>query len=98
MTTTQTAPRRSNCQKLQSLCDTVNKRYAKGQNDDDQVSAMFKFSRSIKDAFVLIGYDDYNAITEEQKDDYIKNSFISLSEDDEAVYYNTYKGKIVINK
>jgi hypothetical protein len=52
-----------NLTKLQSLCDTVNRRYASGLNDDDQVNRMFTFEDKIKDARVIIGYDTYKAIS-----------------------------------
>jgi hypothetical protein len=56
---------KTNLEKLQILCNAVNKRYAKGLNDDDQVAKMFKFASSQNDAVVVIGYDDYQAISKQ---------------------------------
>lgn len=50
-----------NLSKLSKLCEIVNKRYAKGLNDDDQVSAMYKFADSVTDVVVAIGWDKYYA-------------------------------------
>lgn len=61
-----------NLSKLQTLCDKVNKRYSSGQNDDDQVSAMFKFEKSVKDVRVIIGYDTYQAESVEELERFLK--------------------------
>jgi hypothetical protein len=53
----------SNLNKLKNLCYKVNARYKLGLNDDDQVSAMFKFYKTIDDCIILIGYDTYEAIS-----------------------------------
>lgn len=55
-----------NLKRLQCLCDAVNSRYQRGLNDDDQVRNMFKFEKSIKDAQVIIGYEDYQALSTEE--------------------------------
>jgi putative cell wall-binding protein len=52
--------------KLQSLCDTTNRRYHSGQNDDDQVRALFNYANKNTSVCVVIGYDSYNAITAEE--------------------------------
>ena len=59
---------------LQMLCHKVNRRYAKGLNDDDQVAAMFKFEKSISDCRVIIGWDDYQAMTIEQLEEEYKTA------------------------
>lgn len=67
---TQTTP----LQKLQSLCDKSNRRYAAGLNDDDQVKAMFDYQKKHPELIVLIGYDKYQAITREQLKEYAKTA------------------------
>lgn len=52
--------------KLQSLCDTTNRRYQAGQNDDDQVRALFNYAKKNPSVCVVIGYDSYNAIKAEE--------------------------------
>jgi len=60
---------KTNLEKLKTLCDVVNKRYAKGLNDDDEVKKMFDFENLHEDVKIVIGSDDYQAIT---KDDFEK--------------------------
>ena len=55
-----------NLKRLQNLCNAINSRYQRGLNDDDAVSKMFKFANTIKDAQVIIGYDDYQALSVEE--------------------------------
>jgi len=54
-----------NLKRLQNLCDAVNSRYQRGLNDDDAVAKMLKFANSIQDAQVIIGYEDYQAMSTE---------------------------------
>lgn len=59
-----TATENKELNKLQKLCETVNRRYSSGLNDDDQVGAMFRYEAKIKDkARVIIGYDKYKALS-----------------------------------
>ena len=83
---------------LKNLCEAVNKRYLKGLNDDDQVQSLFKFYKGAKGVYIIVGYDNYNAINEEQKEDYIKNYLISTQETENRIIYETRKGRILINK
>lgn len=63
-----------NLQKLKLLAHRCNECYNSGLNDDDQVKAMFDFSKSIIDAFIVVGYDSYGAISLEQlKESYLMN-------------------------
>lgn len=59
-------PVSKNLKKLQALCKAVNSRYQRGLNDDDAVRKMFNFAESIADAQVIIGYDDYQALSIEE--------------------------------
>lgn len=59
-------------QKLQTLCSKVNSRYSAGLNDDDQVKAMFEYQKKHPELHVIIGYDKYQAITQEQLKEYAK--------------------------
>lgn len=52
--------------KLQSLCNTSNRRYKADQNDDDQVRALFNYAQKNTSVCVVIGYDEYNATTAEE--------------------------------
>jgi putative cell wall-binding protein len=52
--------------KLKSLCDASNRRYKAGQNDDDQVKALFNYAKKNTSVCVVIGYDSYDAITAEE--------------------------------
>ena len=46
--------------KLQNLCNTVNNRFKKGLNDDDQLFNMVNFYEFCKNEFVIIaGYDSH---------------------------------------
>ncbi len=58
-----TTTKKSNLEKLQSLCDTVNRRYSSGLNDDDQINRLFTFESKIDDAKVIIGFDKYRALS-----------------------------------
>jgi hypothetical protein len=49
--------------KLQQLCNNVNRRYQAGLNDDDQVKALFDYAKKNHCVCVVVGYDDYNGIT-----------------------------------
>tara|TARA_R110002020_G_scaffold144907_1_gene318101 strand:- start:1725 stop:2039 length:315 start_codon:yes stop_codon:yes gene_type:complete len=63
----QTTTQSKQLSKLQRLCETVNRRYSSGLNDDDQVGAMFRYEEKIKDeARVIIGYDKYKALSVSQ--------------------------------
>ena len=53
-------------QKLQQAIDAVNKRYAKGLNDDDQVSAMYKIANGLKGYTAIPEYDTYKLGTDEE--------------------------------
>lgn len=70
MTSTKITP----LERLQTLCKKVNTRYAAGLNDDDQVRAMFDYSKKHPELAVLIGYDKYQAITQEQLKEYAKTA------------------------
>ena len=83
---------------LKNLCEAVNKRYLKGLNDDDQVHALFNFYKGVKGVYIIVGYVNYNAINEEQKEDYVKNHLISTQETENRIIYETSKGRILINK
>lgn len=72
-----------NLKKLQRLCDTVNRRYQRGLNDDDAVGAMFKFAKTITDAQVIIGFDDYQAISIEE----VKKHAVTATEIDKDGYF-----------
>ena len=87
-----------NLSKLKNLCEAVNRRYLRGLNDDDQVQALFKFYKGAKGVYIIVGYDSYDAINEEQKEDYIKNNLISTQETENRIIYETSKGRILINK
>lgn len=52
--------------KLQALCDASNRKYAAGLNDDDQIRALFEYTKKNTSVCVVIGYDNYNAITAEE--------------------------------
>lgn len=66
-------------QKLQKLCDIVNDRYAKGLNDDNQVSSMFSYAEKIKnEAQIIIGWDTYQAL----EIDKIKGYYLRCCKDD----------------
>lgn len=52
--------------KLQSLCDASNRKYDAGLNDDDQIRALFNYSKKNTSVCVLIGYDSYNAVPAEE--------------------------------
>lgn len=92
------ATENKNFLKLQKLCAAVNKRYSEGRNDDDQVSALFKFAPTIKDAFILITFDTYEAVNEVEKETLLNGTIEEIKEDEEAFYYKTSKGRLVIFK
>jgi len=48
-------------EKLESLCDIVNKRFAKGLNDDDQVKKMLDFKKQHPELDIIVGFDTYQA-------------------------------------
>ena len=87
-----------NLSKLKKLCEAVNRRYLRGLNDDDQVQALFKFYEGAKGVYIIVGYDNYNAINEEQKEDYIQNYLMSTQETESRIIYETRKGRILIKK
>ena len=59
-----TATENKELSKLKRLCETVNRRYSSGLNDDDQVRRMFDYESKVKDkARVIIGYDTYKALS-----------------------------------
>jgi len=64
----------TNLERLQKLCNIVNRRYASEQNDDDQVAHMYKFEKSVSDVRVIIGWDDYQAMSVEQLEEEFKTS------------------------
>lgn len=55
-----------NLKKLKNLCNKVNTRYKAGLNDDDAVSAMFKFYKTVNDCVILIGFDTYSAMSKSE--------------------------------
>lgn len=87
-----------NLSKLKNLCEAVNRRYLIGLNDDDQVQALFKFYEGAKGVYIIVGYDKYEAINEEQKEDYVKKYLISTQETENRIIHETRKGRILINK
>lgn len=48
-------------EKLEELCNIVNKRYAKGLNDDDQVKKMFDYKNKHFELDIIVGFDTYKA-------------------------------------
>lgn len=52
----------STIQTFKNLCSSVNSRFSKGLNDDNQVRAMLNFANKHKDLVLLIGYDTYDCI------------------------------------
>ena len=83
---------------LKNICELVNKRYSNGLNDDDQIHALFNFYKGAKGVYIIVGSDNYNAINEEQKEDYVKNHLISKQETENRIIYETSKGRILIKK
>ena len=83
---------------LKKICQSVNKRHLNGLNDDDQVHALFNFYKGAKGVYLIVDYENYEAITEEQKEDYIKNHLISTQETENRIIYKTSKGVIIVNK
>lgn len=82
--------------KLQSLCDASNKRYKAGQNDDDQVKALFDYAKKNISVCVVIGYDTYNASTSEDVVKlYKQNPDVEVKKENEFSYikmnYKTYQ-------
>jgi hypothetical protein len=53
--------------KLQQAIDSVNRRYAKGLNDDDQVVRMIEIDRQTKGHTFSPEYDTYKLITDEER-------------------------------
>ena len=83
---------------LKNICQSINRRYLNGLNDDNQVHALFNFYKGIKGVYIIVSYDDYNVINEEQKKDFIKNHLISTHVTDNRIIYKTKKGVILVNK
>ena len=83
---------------LKNLCQSINKRYLNGLNDDDQINTLFNFYKGIKGVYIIVGYDNYNVINEEQKKDFIKNHLISTHVTDNGIIYKTRRGVILANK
>lgn len=48
-------------ERLEQLCEVVNKRYAKGLNDDDQVKKMLDYRDKHPELDIIVGYDTYKA-------------------------------------
>ena len=48
-------------ERLEQLCHVVNKRYAKGLNDDDQVKRMLDYRDKHPELDIIVGYDTYTA-------------------------------------
>ena len=65
---------KTNLEKLEKLCEIVNTRYLSGKNDDDQVRAMFNFEKEHSDVRVIIGFNDYKAISVEQYNHFYINA------------------------
>lgn len=84
--------------KLQKLCAAVNRRYSAGRNDDDQVNALFKFAPTVKDAFILITFNTYEAVNEGQKEILLNGNIEEIKENEEAFFYKTSKGRLIIFK
>lgn len=53
--------RKTPFEKLEELCSIVNKRYAKGLNDDDQVKRMFNYKNKHPELDIIVGFDTYKA-------------------------------------
>ena len=53
--------RKTPFEKLEKLCDIVNKRYAKGLNDDDQVKRMFDYKNKHPELDIIVGFSTYTA-------------------------------------
>jgi hypothetical protein len=52
--------------KLISAIETVNKRYAMGKNDDDQVARMIEIANKTKGFYFMPEYDSYSLCTDEE--------------------------------
>ena len=48
-------------ERLEQLCHVVNKRYAKGLNDDDQVKRMFDYKNKHPELDIIVGFSTYTA-------------------------------------
>ena len=48
-------------ERLEQLCHVVNKRYAKGLNDDDQVKKMFDYKNKHPELDIIVGFSIYTA-------------------------------------
>ena len=83
---------------LKNLCQLVNKRHLNGLNDDNQVNELFNFYKGAIGVYIIVAYDNYEAINEEQKEDYIKTYLISTQETENRIIYKTSKGRILVNK
>jgi len=85
--------------KLQRLCDIANRRYDSGQNTDDQDKRLFDFSKQINDACVLIGYNDYQAIsTNEVISFYKENKDLTIKEEKGFCYFKMNFKTVQIKK
>ncbi len=83
--------------KLQSLCDASNKRYSAGLNDDDQIRALFNYSKKNTSVCVIIGYDSYNAVpAEEVVAFYKQNPETEIRIENEFSYVKMNLGKAMI--
>ena len=78
--------RKTPFEKLESLCDIVNKRYAKGLNDDDQVKKMFDYKNKHSKLDIIVGYDTYKA-----KFNFIVEVGQRLKEPHESTIYTVHK-------
>ena len=52
---------------LTKAVEAVNKRYAKGLNDDDQVKRMIEISNNCKGFTFHAFYDEYEVVTDEER-------------------------------
>ncbi len=73
--------------KLQQAIDSVNRRYAKGLNDDDQVIRMIEIDSQTKGYTFKPKYDTYELITDEERLQDIVNKYGYWSE--EVKFFNS---------
>ena len=85
---------KTNLEKLEKLCEIVNTRYLSGKNDDEQVRNMFNFESEHSDVRVIIGYNDYKAISAEQYNQFYINAVCNgmILNEYGANYFNLYIG------
>ena len=84
--------------KLQSLCDASNRKYNAGLNDDDQIRALFNYTKENTNVCVVIGYDSYNAITAEDVIKFYKENpeaEINIEKDYTYIKMNAGKARIL---